>query len=117
MTQREIDSIHDIITDAYYNPIAGFAGVEKLFKTIHTLHPNITRKDIKTVLDKQEIVQTSRKNVGKQGSLVPPYEYQIDLMYLDEKHLNQAKYGLVCIDTFSKIGDIDLMKLKMMHLV
>lgn len=108
-------SVHDIITDTYYDPRIGFVGVEKLFKTLHESHPNITRKDIKEVLDKQEIVQTSRKNVGKQGSFVPPYaryEYQIDLIYLDDKHLNQAKYGLVCIDTFSKIGDIELMKLK-----
>ena len=110
-----IQSMHDIITDAYYDPRTGFVGVEKLFKTLHKSHPTIKRTDIKAVLDKQEIVQTSRKNVGKQGSFIPPYakyEYQIDLIYLDDKHLNQAKYGLVCIDTFSKIGDIELMKLK-----
>ena len=108
-------SIHDIITDAYYDPTTGFVGVEKLYKTLQKSHPYITRKDIKTVLDKQEIVQTSRKNVGKQGSFIPPYahyEYQIDIIYIDDKHLNKARYGLVCIDTFSKIGDIELMKLK-----
>jgi NCAIR mutase (PurE)-related protein len=116
MTKNDYNtSMHDVITNAYYDPRTGFVGVEKLFKTLHESHPKITRKDIKEVLDKQEIVQTSRKNVGKQGSFVPPYakyEYQIDLIYLDDKHLNQAKYGLVCIDTFSKIGDIELMKLK-----
>ena len=36
----------------------------------------------------------------------------IDLIYLENKHLNKASYGLVCIDIFSKKGDVELMKKK-----
>ena len=39
-------------------------------------------------------------------------EYQIDLIYLENKHLNQASYGLCCIDVFSKKADVELMKRK-----
>ena len=33
-----IQSMHDIITDAYYDPRTGFVGVEKLFKTNQNRH-------------------------------------------------------------------------------
>src|SRR5207248_9076079 len=85
------------------------------YKTLKKLGHKISRDEIKKFLDKQEIVQTSRKNVGSLGSFVPPYplyEFQIDLIYLENNHLNKASYGLVCIDTFSKKGDVELIKRK-----
>jgi hypothetical protein len=72
-------------------------------------------KEIKDFLKKQSIVQTSKKNYGKSASFVPPYpkySFQIDLIYLDNAQLNKASYGLVCIDTFSKVGDVQLLKRK-----
>jgi hypothetical protein len=39
-------------------------------------------------------------------------EFQIDLIYLEDKHLNQASYGLCCIDAFTKKADVELMKRK-----
>ena len=49
------------------------------------------------------------------ASFVPPfplYEFQIDLIYLENKHLNKASYGLVCVDAFSKKADVELIKKK-----
>jgi hypothetical protein len=102
----------DIIRKAYYDPAIGFTGVEKLYRH---LKGTVTRNDIKKFLEKQEIHQISKKNYGKEGSFVPQYplyEFQIDLIYLENKHLNKASYGLVCIDTFTKVGDIELLKRK-----
>jgi len=109
-------NIEEIIRKAYYDPISGFVGAEKLYKYFQRKELyNITLNDIKKFLKKQEIVQISQKNYGKLASFVPPYpryEYQVDLIYLENKHLNKASYGLCCIDIFSKKGDIELIKRK-----
>ena len=50
------------------------------------------------------------------GSFIPQrplHEFQIDLIYLENKQLNKGqKYGLVCVDCFTKVVDIELMKTK-----
>ena len=50
------------------------------------------------------------------GSFIPQrplHEFQIDLIYLENKHLNKGqKYGLVCVDCFTKFVCIELMKTK-----
>src|ERR1700678_1404186 len=106
----------EIIRKVFYDPEKGFSGVEKTYKTIKKMGYHIKREEIAKFLKKQEVVQINQKNYGKQGSFVPPYplfEFQIDLIYLEDKYLNKhASYGLVCIDTFSKKGDVELMKRK-----
>lgn len=101
----------EIIRKAYYNPAQGFVGRDKLFRKLKS--HGITRNQINKFLARQEIYQTTRKNNKKQGSFIPRYplqEFQIDLIYIENRHLNQAGYGLCCIDAFSKRGDIELMK-------
>lgn len=109
-------SSEEIIRKAYYNPEVGFTGVTKLYKYLHKQgHTSISIGDIKRFIRKQEIHQISKKNVGKLASFIPPYplyEFQVDLIYLENKHLNKARYGLVCIDIFTKKGDIELLKRK-----
>ena len=50
------------------------------------------------------------------GSFIPQrplHEFQIDLIHLENKHLNKGqKYGLVCVDCFTKFVSIELMKTK-----
>src|ERR1700733_4351929 len=97
-------SNEEIIREAFYDPSVGFTGAEKLYKYLQKKGHNITRKEVKNFLSKQEITQVSQKNYGKAGSFVPPYplyEFQIDLIYLDNAQLNKKSYGLVCIDTCS----------------
>ena len=99
-------SIESIIREAYYDPSQGFTGADKLYRNLQKKgYKAISRKDVKDFLKKQEVVQTSQKNTGKLGSFVPPYmkyEYQLDLIYLENKQLNKNSYGLVCIDTSSR---------------
>lgn len=101
----------DKIRQIYYNPESGFVGVEKLFRKLKS--EGVNRKDILKFLKKQEVYQVNRKNNKRSGSFIPRFplqEFQIDLIYLDDKHLNQASYGLCCIDAFTKKADIELMK-------
>src|SRR2546421_7576668 len=99
-------STEELIRKAYYDPLIGFTGVNKLYKYFQQQEQyNITLNDIKKFLKKQEIYQTSKKNYGKLNSFIPQHplqEFQVDLIYLENKHLNKASYGLVAIDAFTK---------------
>ena len=105
----------DIIRKVWYSPESGFSGIEKTYQTLKKLGYKVKRDEINKFLEKQEVNQINKKNYGKQGSFIPPYplfEFQIDLIYLENAHLNKASYGLVCIDTFTKKGSVELIKRK-----
>ena len=65
-TVVETDNINTkdkLIELAYYNPITGFVGADKLYHKLKS--QGITRKDILHFLKRQEIVQITRKNTEK----------------------------------------------------
>ena len=80
----------DAIIAAVFNTAkTGNVGIQKLYYRLKD--KGITKKDIATFLKKQEVVQITRKNIGKARSFVAPrtlYEFQIDLIYLDDAALN-----------------------------
>ena len=98
----------------YYNPLTGFVGTDKLYHKLKS--KGITRKDILHFLKRQEIVQITRKNNFKARSFIPPrplYEFQVDLIYIDNSKLNNdSKYALTCVDIFTKVADVVLLKRK-----
>lgn len=102
-----------LISQTYYDPNTGYVGAKKLHEKLKK--KGVTMKEVETFLEKQEVVQINKKNVGKQGSFIPLHpkqQYQIDLIYLENTHLNNASYGLVTIDIFTKIIDVQLIKKK-----
>lgn len=105
----------DIIRKYYYDPSSGFVGVNKLYQKIKKSHPSISIRDIKNFISKQEIYQTSKKVTGRLNSFVPHnilQEIQVDLIYIENKHLNKASYGLTAIDAFTKRATCILLKKK-----
>ena len=103
----------DIIKKHYYNPETGFSGIDKIFRKLKP--QGVTRNDVVKFLKSQQVYQVNKKNNRKQASFIPRYplqEFQIDLIYIEHPHLNQARYGLCCIDAFTKKADIELMKKK-----
>ena len=87
VVQQPDASFHDakdkLIELAYYNPLTGFVGTDKLYHKLKS--QGITRKDILHFLKRQEIVQITRKNNFKARSFIPPrplYEFQVDLIYI-----------------------------------
>lgn len=101
----------NIIRQAYYDPLTGFSGVDKLFNKLKS--QGITKTQITNFLKSQEVYQRNLKNTQTKNSFVPRYplqEFQIDLIYIEDPHLNQARYGLSCIDAFTKQADIELIK-------
>lgn len=105
--------MENIIREAYYDPLVGFVGMNKLYHKLKSY--GITREQINDFLQKQEVYQTTKKNNQSRNSFIPRYplqEFQIDLIYIDNPHLNQSKYGFCCIDVFTKKADIQLMSRK-----
>lgn len=105
----------DAIIAAIFNTAkTGNVGIQKLYYRLK--NQGITKKDIAAFLKKQEVVQITRKNIGKARSFVAPralYEFQIDLIYLDDAALNgNNKYALTAIDIFSKVATVVLIKKK-----
>lgn len=85
---------YELIKKAWYDPEVGFTGVNKLYERLKS--EGVTKKQIRDFLKKQEVTQISKKNYGKMGSFVSPeplYEFQIDLIHIDNKYLNNASYG------------------------
>ena len=106
------DIHYEEIRRMYYDPKNGYIGADKLFHKLK--YQGITRNEIKTFIKNQEVYQI-HKTVYANGSFIAPYalyEFQIDLIYLEDTHLNDTSYGLCCIDVFSKKADIELMKRK-----
>lgn len=102
-----------ILRTAYYDPETGFGSSSQLYRQVK--QHGITTKDVREFLSKQSINQINKKNKGKQPSFIPTHpmqQFQIDLIYLDNPHLNKSRYGLVAIDAFTKQGDVELMKKK-----
>ena len=111
------DQEDELIGSVYYDPRFGYRGIDTIYHKLKD--KGITRKKIKDFLNKQEIIQINKKP-DFTSSFIPMYEnqeFQIDLIYLENKHLNQASYGLCCIDVFSKKADVELMKRKDEHSV
>eukprot|EP00732_Lithocolla_globosa_P004383 Lithocolla_globosa_v1_NODE_4016_length_1528_cov_244.244399.p1 type:complete len:341 gc:universal NODE_4016_length_1528_cov_244.244399:1199-177(-) len=108
-------SNEELISRTFYDPISGYVGSKKLYERLKD--KGVTLKEIKEFLANQEVVQVNTKSRGKLGSFVPVYplyQFQIDLVYIENKGLNKASYALTCIDTFSKMADVELMQNKTM---
>lgn len=101
-----------ILNSIYYDPKRGLLGPDKLYHRVKQF--NITRTEVNKYLGNQEIVQVNRRPIFNR-SFVPSYplqEFQIDLIHLENPRLNDAAYGLCCIDVFTKKADIELLKRK-----
>ena len=102
----------EILRRIFYDPATGFTGATKLHRQVKD--QGITMREVRAFLGKQDIVQSTRK-VDNQGSFIPQrkgQEIQIDLIYIDHSHLNQAKYAMTAIDIFTKEATAVLMKRK-----
>ena len=107
----ENNKIDELIGSLYYSPKTGYVGVNKLYEKLKPY--GITQNQIKTFLRKQSLYQINQ--TPPMGSFVAQYplqEFQIDLIYLKNKHLNENSFGLTCIDAFTKKADIELIKKK-----
>lgn len=98
-----------LLKKTYNNPLTGYTGANKLYQQVKS--KGITMKQVKEFLKKQEIYQrTVKTHTNTNGfiPLYPLYEFQIDLVYLEDRHMNKnSKYALTSIDIFTKVGDVE----------
>jgi hypothetical protein len=102
MSSEEKDKI---LNDTYYDQ-AGYGSVKRTYSEARLKNSKITLKYV------QEWFNT---NVGKKSqpvgtnSFIAPYahyEYQIDLFLIKDLGKQKFKYGMICIDIFSKFAAV-----------
>jgi hypothetical protein len=108
-------SKEDNISNIYYDLQDGYGSIKNTFDQAKKKDPSITYEDVQTWMKKQPNKQ--RKGYRGTNSFVAPfarYEYQIDIMDMIQlqENGNIPRYGLVCIDIFSKLGYVEPMKNK-----
>lgn len=112
---------HDTIIKKFYVK-SGFAGAQQVYKLIkkaghaydRKTKEGITKADIDKFIKKQSLTQINKKN-RRFGSFIPSHplqQFQIDLIFIKDHQLNQASYGFVAVDAFSKYAWVELMKKK-----
>ena len=99
----------DIISNTYYDLDDGYGSIKNTFEQAKKKDSSITYEDVQTWMKKQPNKQ--RKAYRGSNSSVAPfarYEYQIDIMDMGNiSKENEPRYGLVCIDIFSKLGYVE----------
>jgi hypothetical protein len=109
-TEKGKSDTTQLIKDAFYNPLTGYVGAQKLHKRLKK--EGVTMREIESFMKKQEVVQVNRKQTDT-GSFVPMWplqQIQIDLIYIKNKGLNKASYAMTAIDVFTKRAEVALMK-------
>ncbi len=98
------------LKELYYDPAQGFSGADKLYKKAKALKLNLSLKDIKDFLSRQNVAQ-QHKQVKPEKYYLPfkspakNYLLQADLMFMDPalKTLNSGHHIILCvIDIFSR---------------
>ena len=102
----------DIISNIYYDLESGYGSIKNTFDQAVKKDSNITYEDVRKWMNHQPNKQ--RKAYRNSNSYVAPYaryEYQIDIMDMVPLATspNIPRYGLVCIDIFSKLGYVEPM--------
>jgi hypothetical protein len=96
----------EVLKKVFYDSRTGFGSAEQTFKSAKALDPTITKQDVTEFLQKQEIRQGKKPRKNQVNSFVadfPRQEFQIDLLDMG-KDVKPFRYGLVCVDIFSKKG-------------
>ena len=107
----------DIINNIYYNLETGFGSINEIFKKAKTQNPSINRIDVENFMKKQPNKQI-RKYRGSNSytAAFARFEFQTDIMDMIPFKKNpetkiplkegDTRYGLYCIDIFSKLAHI-----------
>ncbi len=106
---------NDIISNIYYDLTDGYGSIKNTLEQAQKVDKTITYDEVSKWMKQQPNKQ--RKAYKGSNSYTAPfarYEYQIDIMDMVDLQETEdtPRYGLVCIDIFSKLGDVVPMKNK-----
>jgi hypothetical protein len=98
------DPVDRAIHDVFYDPVWGQGGVEKTWRRLKEVHPDmyITQARVRAFLQKQKI-KIDRQPI-QHNTFVPQQrdqEFQADVMHFGKR---KPMYALCCIDIFTKKG-------------
>jgi hypothetical protein len=103
------------IHNSYYDTESGFKSAYATYQEVRFKFNGITLSYVKNWFERN-VERTSLEGKGKNSFVAPhpKYEYQVDLFEItDNQFADQAyKYGLSCIDIFTKFATVIPMKTK-----
>ncbi len=94
----------ETIAKVWYDKRNGFGGLEDTYRQVQELDKRITRAQVKTFLENQEVRQGKKPSKNKLNSFIadfPRQQFQVDLMDMG-RWVKPFRYGFICIDIFSK---------------
>ena len=94
------------IRSVYYNVDTGFGSAKKTLQQARAIDPSIREEDVRRFLAKQKVKQdlTRKRREGSYVASAPREEFQADLADFGERA--SPRYGLACIDVFSRLGTV-----------
>ncbi len=105
MTDAEKETL---IRQLHFNE-SGFGSPFRIYKEAKLKIPTITLDFVRNYL--KTIIPRSKATGGGKNSFVAPrafHEYQVDVFYITDKQFQKRKhkYGLSCVDIFSKLAAV-----------
>jgi hypothetical protein len=96
---------YKVISKIYYDP-AGYGSVQTIYKDARLKDKTITLKDVQSWFSGN--VNNKRQPGGTNRFVAPGpyYEYQMDLLFINDLKKQKFKSGLVCIDMFTKFATV-----------
>ena len=97
------------IKKLFYDPKIGLIGLEKFYKKIKKIDPDIKYNDVKEFFNKQEINQlfrreTKPKMFNTMYANYPNDIFEIDYIIYDRYEINHYKYIFCAIDVYSRFA-------------
>lgn len=117
LTEKEIEP-QVLLEKLYYDARTGFQGIEKLYRKAHLINNDIKLEDVKNFIQSQPSYQLTKpvnKNIKYSTTVSPKIRnnFQLDIMYLpDPSTTDGYKYLLTCIDVYSRMVFVQLLKTK-----
>lgn len=115
---EEIDT-NELLHKLHNDARTGFQGINKLYKKAHLINENITLKDVSDFVKNQpsyQLTKPIKKSDIKYSTIVSPNirnNFQMDIMYLPDTTTTEGyKYLLTCIDVYSRMAFVQLLKTK-----
>lgn len=104
----------EILKAIYYDPEKGFTSSEKFYRRVRDVGVDVSRKDVDEWLRKQAVYQINyqgRKPLVYQSIYAPyiRYNYQMDILIQDKYKIDNYKYILCVVDTYSRYAQCRVM--------
>ncbi len=100
-----MDKKQEVINKIYHDP-SGYGSMKITLYDAKKIDKTITLNDIKEFFSKNVEKKTQLHGMNSFIAPHPYYEYQLDLMFINDLENQKIKIGMVMIDIFTKYASV-----------